>query len=276
MNTYNDISSFVNTIWEDAFLVARDNNVVAGLVTGFTGQGMAVRKNATYGSVTVNSLVETDDLVSQAHTPSVSQTLTPAEFGAQIFINDQRLDSDIFGARSNAAIELGQAFGQAVDIALLGDFSSLTAGTVGTAGSNLTWANFFAAQSILRMNFAPAPYACVLSPYQWHCLGTAIAPGVTVTNAPALQDALMDRWFVGNVSGVDIYVDGNIAAGTSVGGGMFARPAIALDWRRAPTLEPQRDASRRGWELNYTMIYAHGVWRPTFGVYINTAGTAPA
>jgi hypothetical protein len=275
INTYSDISSFVNTVWEDAFFVARENNVMAALVTGFTGEGMAVRTNSTYSSVTVNAVGESDDLTSQAFYPTSGQTLTPAEFGAQFFFTDTRLESDIFGVRSDAAIELGRGFGQAVDNALLGDLDNLTGGTVGTAGSNITWANIFAAQSVLRAAFAPTPYVAVLSPYQWHCLGTAVAPGVTVTNAPALQDAIMERWFVGNVAGVDIYLDGNIAEGTSIYGAMFARPAMALDWRRAPRLEPERDASRRGWELNMSMIYAHGVWRPAWGVAINTAGTAP-
>ena len=42
--------------------------------------------------------------------------------------------------------------------------------------------------------------------------------------------------------------------------------ALALDMRRAPRLEPERDASRRGYELNLSAVYAHGVWRPKFGV----------
>ena len=40
-------------------------------------------------------------------------------------------------------------------------------------------------------------------------------------------------------------------------------------------LEPERDASRRGWELNLSTVYAHGVWRPTYGVqmiFVDTPG----
>jgi len=275
INTYSDISSFVNTVWEDAFFVARENNVMAALVTGFTGQGMGVRTNSDYNSVTVNAVSESDDLTSQSFYPTTGQTLTPSEFGAQFFFTDQRLESDIFGVRQDTSVELGAAVAASIDSKLLGLFDELTAGTTGTAGSNLTWANLFAAQSILRAGFAPAPYVCVLSPYQWHCLGTAIAPGVTVTNAPELQNSLARNWFVASVAGVDIYVDGNIAAGTSVFGAMFSPISMALDMRRAPRLEPERDASRRGWEVNISMVYAYGVWRPAFGVAINTAGTSP-
>jgi hypothetical protein len=49
---------------------------------------------------------------------------------------------------------------------------------------------------------------------------------------------------------------------------MFARQAIALDIRRPFRIEPERDASRRGIELNASMIFGAGLWRPTFGVQV--------
>ena len=50
-------------------------------------------------------------------------------------------------------------------------------------------------------------------------------------------------------------------------GGIFGRQAIYLDRRQPFGIEYQRDASRGGggWELNATMEYAYGVWRPTLG-----------
>lgn len=277
INTYSNISSFVNTVWEDAMLVARENAVMPALVTVFNDRdGMALRKNAKYGQVTINQVSESDDFTSQAFTPSVDQTLTPYEYGAQFFITDQRVESDIYGIRQDAALELGRGLGQSVDTYLAGLFSSMTAGTSGTGGSDMTWAVFFSALTKLRAAYAPQPYVAVLHPYQWYSMGTAIAPGVTVTNSPALQDEFVRRFFVGNVAGVDIILDGNITSGTSTFGGMFSRNALALDWRRAPRIEPERDASRRGIELNLSAIFAYGVWRPQYGVAINTAGTAPA
>lgn len=276
-NTEANIASFVNTVWADAMLVARDNNVMSGLVTGFGDlQGLAVRTNAAYGTAVFNQIAETDDLTSQAFTPSTDQTLTPYEYGAQFFITDSRIETDIFAARQDAAQELGAAYGQKIDENLAGLFSSLTAGTVGAAGSNLTWANFLAAITIMRRALAPRPWVCVLTPEQYHCLGTAIAPGVTVTNSPMIQDEFMRQFYIATFSGVDVYTSANVATGTSVFGGMFSRNALALDMRRPFRLEPERDASRRGLELNASSVYAYGVWRPQYGVAINTAGTAPA
>lgn len=275
-NTAANISAFVNTVWADAMLVARDNNIMSGLVTRFGDRsGLAVRSNAKYGTAVFNQIAETDDLSSQTFTPSVDQSLTPYEYGAQFFITDSRIETDIYAARQDAAMELGAAYGQDVDSHLAGLFSSLTAGTVGGTTTNLTWANFLAAITKMRRANAPRPWACVLTPEQYHCLGTAIAPGVTVTNAPALQDEFMRQFYQATFNGVDVYTTANIGTATSVYGGMFSRNAIALDMRRPFRIEPERDASRRGFELNASSIYAYGVWRPQYGVAIYTAGTAP-
>ncbi len=99
-------------------------------------------------------------------------------------------------------------------------------------------------------------------------MAKAVAPGATVTNSPTLQDEVARNFFVGNVSGVDIYTSANISiiTGTDAYCAMFSREALALDIRRAPRLEAERDASARAWELNMTAVYAHGVWRPTWGI----------
>jgi hypothetical protein len=275
INTFNDISSYVNNILEDSLLIARANAAMPALVQNFSAVGENPRKVYQYGTVTINAIGESDDMTSQAFTPSLLSTLTPAEAGAQYFLTDRRIASDWSAVRADASNDLGLAMAEKVDVDLVSLFSSLTGGTVGNAGTNLTWANIFSAKTLLKNKFAPLPYFCVLHPNQTHCLGTVVAPGVTVTNSPMIQDAFMRQFFVANVAGIDIYEDANITSGTSTFGAMFSRPAIALDTRRAARIEYERDASRRGFELNATMIYAKGTWRPTWGVAINTAGTAP-
>jgi hypothetical protein len=275
INTYSNISAFVNTVWEDSALVLREQGPMLGLVSRFGDRNdMAVRSNAYYGTAVINLIGESDDLSSQVLTPTTLSTLTPYEYGAQFFLTDQRLDSDIFGIRQDAAMELGGAYGQKVDGLLSGLFSSLTGGSIG--GTTLmTWATFFGAETLLRIAKVPRPYVCVLSPSQWHSLGTAIAPGVTVTNAPQLQDQFAKSFYVASAGGVDIVVDGNIGTATAVYGAMFGRRALAFDMRRAPRIEWERDASRRGYELNFSSIFAYSTWRPAEGVYIYTSGSAP-
>ena len=49
LNPSSDISSFINTVFEAAILVARDNNVMSGLVRTFNDRtGVAVRQNSQH------------------------------------------------------------------------------------------------------------------------------------------------------------------------------------------------------------------------------------
>lgn len=270
MNTEAAISAFVNTIFENALLVARDQNIMGGLVTVFNDRtGLAVRQNSQYGGATINTITESDDLTSQVFTPSSIATLTPIEVGAQYFLTDSRRESDPFAVQSDASMDLGQAVGTNVESALVGDFSSFTGGTIGAAGSAVSWSYFYNMVSLLRYQKAPMPYSFVCHPYHWNVLGKAASVAGSVTNmADTLGDDINRTFYVGSVSGVNIFVSANIAVDTNADAyaGMFSRAALALDVRRAPRLEAERDASRRGIELNMSAVYAHGVWRPLFGV----------
>lgn len=281
LNTESDISAFVNTVFEDAVFVARDNSVMSGLVTLFGNKaGLAPRDLSRYGSITMNSIAETDDLTSQAFTPGTIAVLTPSEFGAQAFLTDSRIESDPFGAQRDASQELGLSMATNIEANLLSHFNEF-GGTIGTSGSLCTWGYFLAMHAKLRTARAPLPYTFVCSPYQFYQMGKAAAVGSTVTNAPAMQDQLIRdaSFYQGRYYGVDVFVTSDIEAGsTATDGhaGMFSRAALALDIRRAPRLEPQRDASRRGWEFNMSAIYAHGVWRKEWGclgLFANSAVT---
>jgi len=269
LNPSSDISSFINTVFEAAILVARDNNVMTGLVRAFNDRtGVAVRQNSQYGGATINSIAETDDLVGQSFTPSSIATLTPAEVGAQYFLTDTRVESDPFTVRNDASMDLGLAMATKFETDLIGNFTSFSSGTIGAAGSAITWSYFFNMEAILRNAKAPYPYFALLHPYQWNVLAKAASVAGTRTNAAdPLLEQVNSMYFVRQVGGVYVFVSSNITPDASDDAycGMWSRDAIALDMRRQPRIEPERDASRRGWELNLSALYAHGVWRPTFG-----------
>jgi hypothetical protein len=270
LNPESDISAFVNTVFEAAILVARDNNFMPGVVHSFGDRtGLAVRQNSQYGGATMNQIAETDDLVGQAFTPASIATLTPVEFGAQYFLTDSRVESDPFSVRSDAAADLGQALATKVETSLLGHFDELTSGTIGAAGSTCTWSYIMAMEAVLKANYAPYPYVLVLSPAQWFPLAKAasVASSVATNAADSLKEAVQSSFFVKQFGQVSIFVSGNVeTTSTNSYAGMFSRDALGFDLRRAPRMEPERDASRRGTELNLTSVFAHGVWRPKFGV----------
>jgi hypothetical protein len=276
LNSESDISSYVNTIWQDALLVARDNTVMTNLVTVFGDrEGLAPRAILEYGEATINTIGEADDMTSQAFTPSTLSTLTPTELGAQYMITDSRIESDPFAVQSLAALDLGQAMATKMDTDLCAHFNAFHAGTIGTTGSVLTWGYFYAMAAVLRNAKAPLPYAFVCSPYMYYQLGRAAAVGATVTNSNKFQDSVMEKFYQGSASGIDIFVTANVETSTNDAyAGMFSRSALAIDIRRRPRLEPHRDPSRRAIELNMSAVYATGVWRPHWGVcglFLNTA-----
>jgi hypothetical protein len=134
-----------------------------------------------------------------------------------------------------------------------------------------------AAMTLLRNQNAPLPYAAVLSPNMYHNLAkSATVAGATSSAAPNFADDVTRRWWVNSFGPVDIFLSSNIATSGTTYGAMFSRQVIAYDERRAPRLEPQRDASRRGLELNMFIVYGYGVWRPRFGVTIVADGSNPS
>lgn len=58
-------------------------------------------------------------------------------------------------------------------------------------------------------------------------------------------------------------------------GALFSRDAIAIDLRRPVRIEPERDASMRWTELNTTLVYATGSWRPERGVILKSDASTP-
>ena len=278
MSSYTGISGYVQTIYEDALTVARDNMIMPSLTLGFADrQNDAPRTNSLYGTVTFTQVDDTDDLTSQSFNPSTYQTVTVAEQGAQVFITDRRIENDPFGQQADATQELGTSLAAKIEGDLVSKFSSLTGGTIGASGSAATWGQFYAALAIARATNAGGQWAFVCHPYYWYALGTAaaVAGGVSQTNAPQFQDDVMRRFWVGNVAGIDIYTSTFIGTGAASVQGLFHRNAIALDVRRAPRLEVERDASRRGFELNMTAKYGSGIWRPEWGVQVVATVAAP-
>jgi len=282
MNTYSDISSYVLTVFEQAMHVARDQNVTQPLVRNFNDRVTdAARTNSLYGTATMVSVAETDDLASQAFTPAPYKTLTPGEVAAQFFLTDRRVDNDPFGAQADASAELGMAMASKIDRDIIGDFGSLTGGTINSGTANLVWGHIFAGEALLRQANAPGRYSCVLSPYQFFSLGTAPSIMGVARNDPGFQAQMHDNvnprpGAMLSIGNVDVYTTSQIAAGTAAVGAMFAPDALAFDVRRAPRVEHDRDPSRRGFEMNLTAVYAHGIWRPEWGVTIIAQGTAPS
>jgi hypothetical protein len=103
-------------------MVAREQNLMGGLVRNFSGQGMFVRRSSIYGTVTFAEVAETDDVVSQPITRTAKGALTPTEKAASYFITDQRIESDDQDIVADASRELGMGLADAVESSIIASF----------------------------------------------------------------------------------------------------------------------------------------------------------
>lgn len=269
-STYGSVSGLIASIYEGAWLTAREQSIVQGLIANYGTDGMTPRIFAAYSGGTIATVTENTDMSAQAFNKSAYGTLTPAIYGAQYFINDTRIASDPQGVVSDASSDLGQLLAVHVDTNLAGLFASFTGGTVGTAGGTLTWDNIMRANAYLKAQHAPFPYQVVLRPEQWYYLASPTSNIPTLIQSDELRGAIAREFYIGSWGGMNFFIDSNVTSGTAAVGGMFSRDAAAIDIRRAFRLESQRDASRGagGWELNASLIYAYGTKRKVFGAQL--------
>lgn len=274
------VNQYVPEVWEAALQYAKQNFVMPGLVRTFSMSGFNTRNVTEYveGSVDTN-LGELEDLTPQLLERRLLASLTPQEHGTQYIITDRRLESDLEDVLADAAMSIGYSIGKQMELHLLGDFSKLTGGSVGAAGSALTWANIYAARTTLAAAGIPGPYMVVLHELQYHDLATAAnIAGTSMNPVLRIRDDIQSNYYVGSVNDMNFFTSGlvPIDANDDALGAMFSSQALALDMRRGLRIETERDASLRSTELNATIVYAHGVWRPAWGIQIISDATAVA
>ncbi len=283
-NLYSDVSSIANAMQENAFFVIRETAQMQQYVRGYNDmQGANPRKAYQYNQLTAQTLAEGDDMISVGFTPSLLSTLTPIEIGLPFFVSDLRADSELpENIVRDGAVELGLAASDKIEADIVGDFASLTGGTIGTAGSAITWGYVAAAISTARNanRAVNIPLTCVIHGYQWAVLAKAASiAGATLSQAPGFTQAVTTQAPIGQVAtfmGVPIMQTFQAPnANDDFTGAVFSRDALAIDWRRAIRVEGERKASRRGTQYNMSAVYAHGVWRPTLGVKMNFDASAP-
>lgn len=280
ITTLSDLQTYINTIYERAIFVARERNLMAGLVRNFRARGWMDRKLLQWSQVTAETVADGQDYSNpQTFSKSLLATLSPQEAIAQVTLTDQAIETDPDDARNSAARELGNAIAEKVDTDLVDCFASFSTDKGPGAGNSATLATAAAAIAKLRDEKTPAPIYVVMHPYHWHDIWVEL--GQPAANYSFLGDlanqAMRDYFVAGPLIGATWFVSANISedANDDAVSGIFNPQAIGLDVRRPPRLEPERDASLRAWELNMTMGYACGVIRDEWGVKYTADATEP-
>lgn len=257
---------FVNIVAQARF-TAEEQSLMRGLVTMYdignqAGKTIQVPK---YPAITAAGLTEGTDMDSTAVSTS-SVTITVGEVGAQVLLTDMAA----MGA-GNPAQELGVVLGNAIATKMDKDIIALFDGfstSLGSTTTEMTIAYLFQAAATLRANKATGRLVGVFHPYQIYPVKSALTNTFANPAGGDLQNEAMRTGYIGTIAGIDIYESANLTIDGSgdAKGAVFAPQAIALAMKKDFTIEPQRDASNRAWELNATATYGVGELDDTFGV----------
>jgi len=257
---------FVNIIAQARF-TAEEQSLMMGLVTQYNigAQAGKVIQVPKYPAIAAADLTEGTDMSSTTVSTS-SVSIAVGEVGAQVLLTDLAA----MGA-GNPADELGTVLGNAIAtkmdqdlIALFDGFSS----SFGATTQDITVADLFKAAATLRANKVTGVINAVVHPYQAYSLKANLTNTFANPNGGDLQNEAMRNGYVGTIAGINVYESANVVIDGSgdAKGAVFAREALGLAMKRDFQIEPQRDASLRGFELNATAVYGVGELDDSYGV----------
>ena len=257
---------FVNIVAQARF-TAEEDSLLRNLVTMYNidAQAGVTVQVPKYPAITAAALTEGTDMSSTTVSTS-SASITVAEVGAQVFLTDMAAMGS-----GNPADELGTVLGNSIatklDVDLIGLFDGFST-AIGSAGTELTAAHLFQAAATLRANKATGRMYGVFHPKQVYNLIANLTNTFANPNGGDLQNEAMRSGFVGTIAGIDIFQSANITVDGSddAKGAVFTSDALAVAMKRDFNLEPERDASNRGFELNATAIYGVGELDDSYGI----------
>lgn len=286
-----ELGDTIPTIIEEARFTEQFKAIMRSLCWPIRkGKGTTV--NVPYfGEVSAAQLTEGVDMTADQKMEDTNVQITPYEVGLKIILSKNVVEDDNEDLKRAAGVLLGDAFEKKRDQDLLALLDNGTTSLAASANA-LTMGHIAAARATLLGNAtsaggpAPTPFACVIHPYQELDLVDILTPLVpiaaTAQASPtgSLMDDVLRNYSVGRLFGIPIISDGNLALTASAAkGGVFStgkRGAIIYVSAREPEIEPEYDASFRGWELNYVGRFGVGNYLNGWTVELFADASVPA
>jgi N4-gp56 family major capsid protein len=269
--TLNDL---LPSIVAEALFVANEKSIMRGLVRNYTmpaGQGKIVTvpiypkqtaAQLTEGTAPAFTAISTD-----------GATLTVQEVGLMAQISDL----SIMASSSNVISDIGRLFGEAIarkmDTDLMSLFMTFSTNTVGGTSTVATPALVFQAIAKLRSQGYDTANDCaiVLHPNVAYDIASTLTSTFAAPASLVGNDALRNG-FMGMLGGVPVYqsslvpVETGGAAAGDYACGIFHRDALGLAMMKDITIESQREATKRGFDLVGSALYGFGELYDAAGV----------
>ncbi len=266
--TTSTLDDLFTSIVREAIFTAQESSLVRNLVTTYdiSGDDGKAIQVPVYPEVSAAGLTEGTDMSSTA-VSTTSVTITAAEVGVQAVLTDLAARSSSRDIAGDLGKVLGEGIAKKMDedlIALFDGFST----SVGSAGTELITSYIFSAAARLDNANAPGQKYMVIHPYQAYNLKANLTNTFANPNGGDLQNEAMRNGYVGTLAGVDIFESANITRDGSddAKGAVFVPQALGLAVKWDISMEPQRDASLRAWELNATACYGVAELKDDYGI----------
>lgn len=282
LSTTADITQLIPMIYEKARMTILEKPLMRQLVSTFNISGKAGNQITIpkFGTVTAGTLTENLDMQAAQTIGTTGQVLSVSEAGAQTFLTDASIEDASEDVIKKHGEILGNAIAQKDDKDGLGLFSTLTT-SVGGAAVAPALSQFTAAQTLLRNTNATGEAVAVYHPFAYHALAMTLLTNATYGTLMPTADEIGKKFRAKELLSTPIFESGNIALAGSAGtqncvNAMFTKECFARVDKRALRIEKERDASKRGYELNATTRYGWGKPEDTMGVKILSLAVTPS
>ena len=265
------LNDLLPSIVAEALFVASEKSIMRGLVRNYTlapGNGKTVTV-PIYPKVTAAALTEATAPTQQQITTD-GATLTVAEVGLTATISDLAMMASASNVVSDIGRLMGESIARAIDTDLLTNFKNFST-TVGGASTAATPALLFQAIAKLRSAGYDTSNDCaiVLHPNIAYDVASVLTSTFAAPASMVGNDALRNG-FMGMLGGVPVYQSSLVETITSAGDyacGVFHKDALGLAVMKDITIETQRSALKRGFDIVGSAIYGHGELYDLAGVY---------
>ena len=250
----------------------------------FTKMSLGPGEKSTYipkfsSGGAAQDLTDGIDMTNETALTITGNTYTTDEAGCKVIITKKlrnQLKEDAYAAAGKI---IGNMMGRKIDNDGVALFSGLDS-SVGAASSTLTLGYLAAgiSQMLGQSEPVPQPYVAVFHPYTINALVDQITvPSATLAFPDSLSLPMLREYWKGQekLYGVNIFIDGNITAGSASYGALFAPEALIFLVGWEPETWVEEDKSLRGWEIgivaDYNMVEEDG----TYGRAMLFDATAP-
>ncbi len=269
--TLNDL---LPSIVAEALFVASERSIMRPLVRNYTlspGQGKTVTV-PIYPRQTAAALTEATAPTFTAISTD-GATLTVSEVGLTAQISDLAM----MASASNVVADIGRLFGEAIARKMDADLLALANGlstSVGGVSTAATPALIFQAIAKLRSQGYDTANDCaiVLHPNVAYDVASVLTSTFAAPASMVGNDALRNG-FMGMLGGVPVYQSSLVAQSTASSNAtgdyanlIFHRDAFGLAMMKDITIESQREATKRGFDIVGSAIYGVGELYDAAGV----------